>query len=236
MIWIRIVFEAQVCERFQAMTTEVSGAQKHFDKVPKQWDAFYSHENRFIYLINKLLRKGLYERYRLTFEYCGNLSGVRVLDVGCGTGRYSIECAKRGASRVLGIDFAPSMIKFSQEIAEQMNVSDKCEFICDDLTTHKFEEVFDIVLSLGFFDYIEKPEEIFHKISQLKPRVFVASFPTFTPVWGIQRAIRYRFIKKCPIYYYTRDRLKQLYQEAGFSHCEIIRLQRGFFCAAGTHR
>ena len=74
------------------MENNTDGAQKYFDSVPKEWDAFYSHENRFMYTINKLLRKGLYERYRLTFEHCGDLSGTKVLDIGCGTGRYSIEC------------------------------------------------------------------------------------------------------------------------------------------------
>jgi len=93
------------------MKSERKEAQKYFNKVPGQWDALYSHENRLKYAINKWLRKGLFRRYKLTFEYCSDLTGARVLDIGCGTGRYSIECAKRGAGRIVGIDFAPSMIK-----------------------------------------------------------------------------------------------------------------------------
>jgi ubiquinone/menaquinone biosynthesis C-methylase UbiE len=156
--------------------------QKYFDRVPKQWDALYSHENRFRYIINRLLRKGLYERYRLAFEHCGDLSGARVLDVGCGTGQYSIECAKRGASRVVGIDFAPSMIEFSRKVAGQMNVADQCEFICDDFLTCSFEGPFDVVLALGFFDYIRDAGPVFKKVGELSPRKFVASFPKFNLV------------------------------------------------------
>lgn len=166
------------------MAPETSSVQRHFDHVPKQWDAFYSHENRFIHLINRLLRKGLYERYRLTFENCGDLSGARVLDIGCGTGRYSVECAKRGASRIVGIDFTSSMIDFSRKIAQQMDVADKCEFICGDLLIYSFDETFDVVLALGFFDYIKNPELIFKKVAQLNPSKFLASFPKFTPIWG----------------------------------------------------
>jgi ubiquinone/menaquinone biosynthesis C-methylase UbiE len=216
------------------METGGGGAQKYFERVSKQWDAFYSHENRFMHLVNRLLRKGLYERYRLTFEHCGNLSGTRVLDIGCGTGRYSIECAKRGAARVVGIDFAPSMVEFSQKIAREVGVADKCEFICDDLVTHEFEEGFDIVLALGFFEYIEDPMPVFTKIARFCPRKFVASFPKFTPIWGIQRMIRYKWIKRCPIYNYTAERLEQLYRQAEFERHQVIPCHKGFFGVAGA--
>jgi ubiquinone/menaquinone biosynthesis C-methylase UbiE len=92
------------------MKSKIMGVQKYFDRVPKQWGAFYSHENWFKYLINKTLRKGLYKRYRLTFEHCGDFSGKTVLDMGCGTGRYSIECAKRGAGQVAEKDFNRDML------------------------------------------------------------------------------------------------------------------------------
>ncbi len=216
------------------MESEYKQAQKYFDKVPGQWDTLYSHENRFRYLINKWLRKGLYMRYKLTFEHCGDLTGARVLDIGCGTGRYSIECAKRGASRVVGIDFAPSMIEFSQKIAQQMNVADKCEFICNDFLTYEFEEPFDIVLALGVFDYIKTPGPVLKKIAQLNPRKFVASFPRYSFIWGTQRRIRYYWIKKCPIYDYTAEQLERLYREVPFQHYQIIPCKRGFFGAAGT--
>jgi SAM-dependent methyltransferase len=209
-------------------TTKEKGARKYFDQVPKQWDAFYSHENRLKYLINKLLRRALYQRYRLTFEHCGDINGAAVLDIGCGTGRYSIECAKRGASHVKGIDFAPRMIEFSKNIAAQMNV-DNTEFICADFLTYPFEESFDIVLALGFFDYIKDPGPVFKKIAQLNPRKFVASFPRFTPIWGVQRHIRYNWIKKCPIYYYNQNQLSHLYREAAFEEFQVIPCGKGFF-------
>jgi predicted TPR repeat methyltransferase len=181
-----------------------------------------------------VLRKGLYERYKLIFEHCGDLSGARVLDIGCGTGRYSIECAKRKADHVVGIDFAPSMIKFSQEMARQMKVSNKCKFICGDFLTYPFKESFDIILALGFFDYIKNPEQPFKKIAQMNPCNFIASFPTFTPLWGLQRSIRYYWFKKCPIYNYAREQLEQLYCEAPFQNYLIIPCGKGFFGVAGT--
>lgn len=216
------------------MNLENKGAKKYFDRVPKQWDAFYSHENRLMFPINRLLRQGLYQRYQLTFENCGDLSGASVLDIGCGTGRYSIECAKRGAKRVVGIDFAPHMIEFSKEIAQQMDVADKCEFICANFLDYSFDEAFDVVLALGVFDYIEHAGPMFKKIAQLQPRAFVASFPRFTPIWGMQRKIRYNWIKKCPIFYYNQERLKRLFTDAPFKEHRIIPCGKGFVGVGNT--
>ena len=211
------------------MPDEARGTMRYFDSVPRQWDAFYSHENKLMYMINKILRKGLYERYKFTFDQCGDLSAATVLDVGCGTGRYSIECVKRGAERVVGIDFAPAMVEFSEQIADQMGLSDKCSFVEGDVLTYNFEETFDIVLALGFFDYIKDSQTLFKKIAALKPAKFIASFPKFTPIWGTQRHIRYHWIKKCPIYNYTKGQLEELYENAGFTGYTIVDAPMGFF-------
>ena len=216
------------------MKSEGEQAQKYFDQVPNEWDALYSHENRIKYTINRWLRKGLFQRYKLTFEHCGDLSGARVLDIGCGSGRYSMECAKRGAERVVGIDFAASMIEYSRKVAQEVGVAEKCEFICDDFLSYRFDESFDIVLALGLFDYVQEPEPLFKKVAEMAPRKFVASFPKFTFFWGIQRHIRYNWIRKCPIYNYTAEQLNRLYREAPFAHFEIIQGRRGFFGVAGA--
>src|SRR6266545_8347446 len=47
---------------------------------------------------------------------------LRVLDVGCGTGRHAIELAKRGYA-VTGIDLSPSLLVRAREKAAQAGVS-----------------------------------------------------------------------------------------------------------------
>ena len=215
------------------MPNENRGAQAYFDSVPDEWDALYAHENRGRYLVNRLLRKGLYERYRFTFERVGDLSGQTVLDIGCGSGRYSVECAQRGAARVVGIDFAPSMLEFARGMAGKMGVAERCEFVLGDFATHRFERQVDVVLALGVFDYVAEPEPFFVKIGELDPRVFVASFPKFTPVWGTQRWLRYYLIKKCPVYNYRREQLASLCRAASFVNSLVVEGRRGLMCAAG---
>jgi ubiquinone/menaquinone biosynthesis C-methylase UbiE len=41
---------------------------------------------------------------------CGDVGGIRLLDLGCGTGYFAREMARRGA-RVTGVDIAPRMIE-----------------------------------------------------------------------------------------------------------------------------
>jgi malonyl-CoA O-methyltransferase len=41
----------------------------------------------------------------------GGLAGQRVLDVGCGSGRYMLHALRRGATRVSGVDFSPQMLE-----------------------------------------------------------------------------------------------------------------------------
>jgi SAM-dependent methyltransferase len=211
-----------------------SGAQRYFDSVPGQWDALYSHEDRVQYLVNRALRKGLYGRYRFTFDQVGDLHGGTVLDLGCGSGRYSVECAKRGAQKVVGIDFAPHMIEFSRRMAAEMGVSDVCEFVCDDFVNHEFTDRFDVVLGLGVFDYVADPAPVFAKTGSLQPRLFVASFPKFTPVWGTQRRVRYYWIKKCPVYDYAPEQVERLSRNAGFKRVYIRDGKHGFMLAAGA--
>jgi SAM-dependent methyltransferase len=54
-------------------------------------------------------RNGLLDRPML--ETCGDVAGLRVLDCGCGEGRFCRMLAERGAAYVLGLDLCEPMIE-----------------------------------------------------------------------------------------------------------------------------
>jgi 2-polyprenyl-3-methyl-5-hydroxy-6-metoxy-1,4-benzoquinol methylase len=59
-------------------------------------------------------RTGLLDRRVL--ESCGDVTGLRVLDCGCGEGRFCRILAERGAGYVMGLDLCEEMILAAMEI------------------------------------------------------------------------------------------------------------------------
>ena len=47
---------------------------------------------------------------------CGDIAGLRILDSGCGEGRFSRILAERGAQYVLGVDACPPFIDAAREL------------------------------------------------------------------------------------------------------------------------
>ena len=91
---------------------------KYFDVAAEEFDSIYTGEGKGFWgrLLDRSLRKDMYERFRLTVENCGDIPDRTVLDVGCGTGRFSIALAQRNA-RVVGIDPAPTMLAIANRLA-----------------------------------------------------------------------------------------------------------------------
>src|SRR5436190_4737290 len=85
-----------------------------------------------------------------------DLRGKTVLDIGCNAGFYSIEMKRRGADRVLGVDFDEtylSQARFAAEVCSadiefrQLSVYD----------VGKLGEKFDVVLFLGVLYHLRHP-------------------------------------------------------------------------------
>lgn len=83
--------------------------------------------------------------------------GTRVLDVGCGVGRWSRLLAARGAT-VTGVDLSPTMIAQAKLRAEAEGVSDRCRFRVQDLSKLDVGAQFDVVLGVTVLQHILDPE------------------------------------------------------------------------------
>jgi 2-polyprenyl-3-methyl-5-hydroxy-6-metoxy-1,4-benzoquinol methylase len=82
---------------------------------------------------------------------------VRILDVGCGTGRHSIELTKRGYS-VKGIDLSESQLALAREKAKSGNLN--IDFQQHDARNLPFSNEFDLAIMLceGGFPLMETDE------------------------------------------------------------------------------
>ena len=82
---------------------------------------------------------------------------LKILDVGCGTGRHAIELTKRGYL-VTGIDLSESQLKRAREKADADNLS--IDFQCQDARNLPFHSEFDVAIMLceGGFSLMETDE------------------------------------------------------------------------------
>lgn len=179
-----------------------------FTHYAQRFDNHYSKPN----LIDKLFRNSMFKRFEMALNVCQPIKGKKILDVGCGTGIYDFELARRGADFVLGVDFSDGMIKFAKEKSKQLSFEDKCSFIQADFFKPPLpkEQIFDFSIVTGVMDYIENQSEFIDNILRVTKSTAFFSFPKDGGLLASQRKIRYKL--KCPLFLYTNDQVKKLFQ------------------------
>ena len=85
-----------------------------------------------------------------------DLSGASVLDIGCNGGFYAIEMKRRGAKRVLGIDFDQDYLDQAAFAAEVNGLDIELRKLSV-YEIGRLKERFDIVLFLGVFYHLRHP-------------------------------------------------------------------------------
>ncbi len=109
---------------------------------------------------------------------------LRILDIGCGTGRHSIELAKRGYS-VTGIDLSLTQINRAKEKAAEQKV--KVNFSTGDARNLPFENEFDLAIMIceGAFPLMETDEMNFQILQSAGRSLKTGSKLIFTTLNGL---------------------------------------------------
>ena len=202
--------------------------QTFFHQYAHDFDAIYGNQNGVVdSVINKFFRKSMRLRYEKSIEGCEPVQGKSVLDIGCGPGHYSITLAQRGASRVLGIDFAEGMLKIATDHARSIGVGDRCKFEVADFYTFPADQQFDYVIVMGFMDYMPDPEKVVGKVLSLTRNKAFFSFPVAGGLLGWQRQMRYK--KRCDLFLYTEPQLKQIFAKFPEATAKIEPISRDYF-------
>ncbi|UCE86574.1 MAG: methyltransferase domain-containing protein [Deltaproteobacteria bacterium] len=211
-----------------------SRASQFFDAYARDFSAIYGTRNTLPNrLVNRWFRKSMRLRYEMTLAACEPVRGKAVLDVGCGPGHYAVALAERGARRVLGIDFAPSMIELAGAHARAAGVEKRCEFAVGDFLTVPIEEVFDYSIVMGFMDYIREPARVIDKVLSLTRQGAFFSFPADGGPLAWQRKLRYR--NRCDLFLYDETAVERLFESVGNARVDITKIERDFFVAVSTH-
>lgn len=82
----------------------------------------------------------------------------KILDVGCGTGKISLQIAKDRVPNgcVLGVDINAAMIKF----AKTHNTRENLSYECNDILTFNKENYFDLAVSFWTLSWIPMKDQL----------------------------------------------------------------------------
>lgn len=109
---------------------------------------------------------------------------LKILDIGCGTGRHAIELTKRGYN-VTGIDLSQAQLKRAKQKAEELNL--KIDFQQQDARNLSFHDDFDVAIMLceGGFPLMETDEMNFEILKNVTKSLRHKSKFIFTTLNGL---------------------------------------------------
>ncbi|AHM57849.1 UbiE/COQ5 methyltransferase (plasmid) [Peptoclostridium acidaminophilum DSM 3953] len=145
----------------------------------------------------------------LAFKMFQMKKGMKILDVGCGTGNFSIRLAEMGC-RVTGIDVSEKMLEIARIKAAEKNLD--IDFI--NMDAHKLEfadNEFDAVISMATFEFIDAPQKAldeFFRVVKVGGQVLVGTIAADS-AWGE--------------FYRNKDKRDSIFRYANFKTLEDMK-------------
>ena len=152
----------------------------------------------------------------------------RILELACGTGRFSVMLAERGAD-ITGLDISPAMLGQARRKSRASSVRDRIEFLRGDAGRLPFpDDTFDTVFAVRFFHLADTPAQFLSEMQRVaRRRVF---FDTFNA-----RSARsvYNWLLPMGSRLYTRGDVDRLLTDVGL---ELESAAHDFIVPYGVYR
>src|SRR5579872_2050871 len=202
-------------------TDNMPQVARYWNDIAKDSDTIYTGRKGAVgRWLDQKLRKDIYQRFDWVVERSGDVRGLEICDIGCGSGRFVTEFVKRGAKHVTGVDVAPEMLRLSKELVTADGTADRCDFVLTDVLDWKTTNTYDVTIAIGFWDYIQEPPERLKLIRKLTRGTFLSAWPRFW-TWRMPvRKVRLQYIQGCPVYFFRRSQVEAMLRAAGF---EVVR-------------
>lgn len=189
---------------------------------PRDTESHYVEE---YHLSNKLLNTKfgdfIYYIYYKLFRRIPfhNKDGGRILDLGCGIGRYSRMLKKQGW-QTFGVDINAFVCEYAQKKLNLDNI------FCGDLIQANYpDKYFDVVTLWSSVNHIYNPLEIFkeaHRILKKDGMIVLGDVPNFDSfefrIFGVYNAL---LSVPYHLYHFTPDTLSRMLKKAGFNIAKI---------------
>ena len=122
-------------------------------------------------------------------ELLGPVSGLRVADIGCGTGRHAVRLAREGAA-VEAVDFSTRMLQFAREKAGRLPINFHVHDLANPLPFD--DESFDRVLCSLLLDHISDLKRLFSEMHRICARPGLVVISVMHPAMNL-RGVQARF-------------------------------------------
>ena len=206
------------------MNEEIAAQTEYWNNEADAFQRIYTHrKSKFSNMLDSVFRKDMYDRYVFTIKHCEPIENRTFLDVGCGNGLYSLELARKGAGKVVGLDIAEVMIGLCKEASTREHLDDRCVFEHTDLLAYEGKTKFDVSFGIGLFDYISDPLPVLTKMRELSTDKAIMAFPRYWTWRAPIRKVRLT-ARGCDVFFYTRSRIKELLEQAGFKLHEVYKV------------
>jgi 2-polyprenyl-3-methyl-5-hydroxy-6-metoxy-1,4-benzoquinol methylase len=200
---------------------EIVAQRQYWNSEADAFQRIYTHrKSKLSNMLDSVFRKDMYERFVFTIKHCEPIKDRTFLDVGCGNGLYSLELARKGAGKVLGLDIAEVMIGLCKDASKKEQLDDRCFFEQTDLLAYEGRTKFDVSFGIGLFDYISDPLPVLTKMRELTTDKVILAFPRYWTWRAPVRKVRLN-ARGCDVFFYTRSRIKELLDRAGFKRHEV---------------
>jgi ubiquinone/menaquinone biosynthesis C-methylase UbiE len=121
-----------------------------------------------------------------------NCKDKKVLDYGCGNGVHTVQIAKMGPEKVIGIDLSEKSLEIARERAVKENLEGRIEFLKMDCEKMEFpDKYFDIIFDGGTFSSLDTKNAYPELERVLKKEGYLIGIETFghNPFTNFKRRI-----------------------------------------------
>ncbi|MEN3792992.1 magnesium protoporphyrin IX methyltransferase [Fulvimarina sp. MAC3] len=140
--------------------------------------------------IRASVRRGRDDMRATLLSYLPNdLSGLKLLDAGCGTGALAMEAARRGAD-VVAVDLSPTLTAHAQELANAEGLGSRIRFVAGDMLADDFGR-FDHVVMMDSLIHYEPSDAVMTlaRLAERTDRSLVITFAPKTPLLAVMHKV-----------------------------------------------
>lgn len=208
---------------------EISHSEERLN-APR-WLEFLYHR-----IVTPIEARLMAKRFEITMQFIEqHIKGETVaIDLGCGTGIFTVEMLKRGAS-VIAVDYAQSSLDLTRKAVEELvpHLSGRASYLLADVTYEQLPQS-DIVLVMGVTPYVK---DISMFLGHILPNTHLLYCLYIDPKHWANRVRKYiPVLNVRNLHYFDRCFIDQLYRKHNWNLISRQSFASGYLDLAGSNK